>query len=129
MRLSVTVDVPDLGRGIAFFAGAFGFREVARPFPAHAVLESGGQTLGLMEKPEGSRATPAGGTERRYARHWTPVHLDLHVEDFEGTIAAVEGLGGTVEAVHRVPGRGPVAFCADPFGHGFCVLGPREGAP
>ncbi|EPX86652.1 putative enzyme [Rubellimicrobium thermophilum DSM 16684] len=126
MRLSVTVDVPDLAAGIAFWSGAFGLREVARPHPAYAVLEAGGQSLGLLEKPEGSRATPAEGTERRYARHWTPVHLDLHVEDWEGTLAAVERLGGTVEQRHpAAPGRPPVAFCADPFGHGFCVLGPR----
>jgi catechol 2,3-dioxygenase-like lactoylglutathione lyase family enzyme len=126
MRLSVTVDVPDLAAAIAFWGGALGLREVARPHLAYAVLEAGGQTLGLMEKPEGSRATPAEGTERRYARHWTPVHLDLHVEDWEGTLAAVERLGGTVEQRHAAaPGRPPVAFCADPFGHGFCVLGPR----
>ncbi len=128
MRLFVTLDVPDLDRGLAFYGGAFGFREAARPHPSYAVLEAEGATLGLMAKPEGSQATPAAGTSRTYARHWTPVHLDLHVEDFERSLAAVERLGGAVEQVHRVPGRSVIAFCADPFGHGFCLLGPTEPA-
>lgn len=126
MRIAVSVDVPDLDRGIAFYGGAFGLAEVARPVPAYVVLAAGDQQLGLFQKEEGSPATPAPGTERRYDRHWTPVHLDLHVDDFEAAVAAVERLGGRVEQRRRPPGRGPVAFCADPFGHGFCVLGPRE---
>ncbi|NAZ36278.1 VOC family protein [Rubellimicrobium sp. CFH 75288] len=129
MRLGVTVDVPDLEAGVAFWRRAFGFAEVARPHPAFAVLEAAGQSLTLAEKPAGSRAAPAEGTERHYGRHWTPVHLDLHVEDLAAAVAAVEAAGGAVEAVHRPPGRPAVAFCADPFGHGFCILGPRTEAP
>ena len=123
MSFSVTLDVPDIGAGIAFYGGVFGFIEVARPIPAYAVLEAGGQRLGLMQKEEGSRAAPADGTERRYARHWTPVHLDFHVEDLATAVAAIERLGGFCEATHSVPGRRRIAFCSDPFGHGFCVLG------
>jgi len=124
MTFSVTLDVPDLAAGIAFYGGVFGFVEVARPIPDYAVLDAGGQRLSLMRKAAGSRATPADGTERSYARHWTPVHLDFHVEYFEAAVAAIGRLGGVCEAVHRVPGRSVIAFCGDPFGHGFCVLGP-----
>lgn len=128
MRYSATIDVPDLEAGIAFYGGVLGLREAARPVPAYAILSRDGQSLGLMEKAEGSRPTPAEEVRRGYARHWTPVHLDFHVDDVEATVAAVERLGGTVEQGHAVPGRSRVAFCADPFGHGFCILGPREGA-
>lgn len=32
-----------------------------------------------------------GGTEpRRYQRHWTPLHLDLHVTDFDAVLARCE---------------------------------------
>jgi hypothetical protein len=31
--------------------------------------------------------------------------------------------GAKSEQVHRVPGYPPVAFCSDPFGHGFCIVG------
>jgi len=128
MPFSVTLDVPDLAAGIAFYGGVFGFAEVARPVGTYAVLKAGNQTLGLMQKAEGTNATPTEGTERRYARHWTPVHIDFHVEDFDGARAAIERLGGRIEQEHRVPGRSVIAICADPFGHGFCLLGPREPA-
>jgi predicted enzyme related to lactoylglutathione lyase len=124
MLYSATLDVPDLGAGLAFYAGVFGFTEVGRPIPGYAILEAGGQRLGLMRKDEGTRATPVEGTERHYARHWTPIHLDFHVEDFSTALDAIERLGGHHEAVHQVPGRRAIAFCSDPFGHGFCLLGP-----
>jgi catechol 2,3-dioxygenase-like lactoylglutathione lyase family enzyme len=127
MRLSVTVDVPDLAAGIAFYR-LFGLEEVARPVPQYAVLKAGEVTLGLMEKAAGTVPAP-GAAPRDYARHWTPVHLDIDVADWAGTLAAVEAAGGSIEARHIVPGRRAVAFCADPFGHGFCVLGaPPAGA-
>ena len=123
MRLSVTLDVPDIAAGLAFYGAVFGFAEVARPIPAYAVLRSGDQSLSLMEKPAGSRPTPVPGPLRDYGRHWTPVHLDFHVDNLPATLAAIRAAGGVVEAEHSAPGRRAVAFCADPFGHGFCVLG------
>jgi predicted enzyme related to lactoylglutathione lyase len=128
MRFSVTLDVPDLAAGIAFYGAVFGFAEIARPVATYAVLEAAGQTLGLMQKAEGTAATPAEATERRYSRHWTPVHLDFHVEDWGAARDAIERLGGRIEQEHRVPGRSVIAFCSDPFGHGFCLLGPQEPA-
>ena len=128
MGFSPTIDVPDIGAALAFYGGVFGFAEVARPVPVYAVLDMGGQTLGLIEKSAGTLATPVAGTERHYDRHWTPIHLDFHVDDFETAHKAVLDLGGTVEALHRVPGRSVVAFCCDPFGHGFCLLGPKTPA-
>jgi predicted enzyme related to lactoylglutathione lyase len=125
MEMSVTLDVPDLAAGLAFYGGVFGFAEVARPHPTYALTKAGTQTLGLMQKDEGTHPTPAEGPTRSYARHWTPVHLDFHVTDFDVTLTRITTLGGTVEQTHTRPGRPSVAFCADPFGHGFCVLGPR----
>ncbi len=125
MRYSATIDVPDLAAGVSFYSEVLGLTETARPIPVYAILSGDGQSLGIMEKAEGSRSTPAEGTERRYNRHWTPVHLDFHVDDFEAAVTAVERRGGTVEQRHSAPGRPPIAFCADPFGNGFCVLGPR----
>lgn len=125
MHYSATIDVPDLAAGTAFYGEVLGLTETARPVPVYAILGSGDQSLGIMEKAAGTRPTPAADVERRYTRHWTPVHLDFHVEHFEPAVAAVERLGGAVEHIHRVPGRRQIAFCADPFGNGFCILGPR----
>lgn len=127
MRIGITLDVPDIGLAIDFYRAVFGFREVARPAPFYAVVESGGVMLGLKEAAAGTAPTPAAGPVRDYGRHWTPVHLDFHVEDMPGTLAALLRAGGRIEQEHAGGGgRPPVAFCADPFGHGFCVLGPRD---
>lgn len=123
MLYSATIDVPDLARGVAFYSEVLDLTEAARPVPVYAVLARDGQSLGLMEKAEGTRPTPAADVERHYGRHWTPVHLDFHVTDLAAATAAVERLGGTVEQRHSAPGRPSIAFCADPFGNGFCLLG------
>jgi predicted enzyme related to lactoylglutathione lyase len=124
MNIGITIDVPDLATGLAFYGSVFGFTEVARPHPAYAVIAQGDQRLGLIAKAAGTTPAPD-AAPRTYARHWTPVHLDFHVTDLPATLTAVAANGGTVEEQHAAPGRPGVAFCADPFGHGFCILGPR----
>lgn len=124
MTYSATIDVPDLDQGLAFYGSVFGYAEVARPIPIYAVLSRDGQSLGLMQKPSGSQPTPAKDTRRGYDRHWTPVHLDFEVTDFDPALTRITAGGGQIEQRHDVPGRRRIAFCADPFGHGFCVLGP-----
>jgi predicted enzyme related to lactoylglutathione lyase len=126
MHIVATIDVPDLASGIAFYRDALGFSERARPFPIFAVMTNGDARLGIMEKDEGTHPAPGSDAMRSYARHWTPVHLDFHVEDFDATVALVEAHGGAIE--QRVGGSNlpRVAFCSDPFGHGFCVIGPRD---
>ena len=122
MSYSATIDVPELGAGVAFYA-ALGWRERARPLPVMAVLEQDGQSLLLMQKQAGSKPTPAEGPRRDYARHWTPVHLDFHVADYDAALAAALAAGATCEARHEtMPGRPRVAFLSDPFGHGFCLI-------
>lgn len=52
------------------------------------------------------------------------MHLDLHVSDFDATLAKVRAEGGVIENEFRAQGPRPAAFCCDPFGNGFCVIGP-----
>jgi predicted enzyme related to lactoylglutathione lyase len=122
--VNVSIDVPDLEAGLRFYASVFGFMETARPFPAMAILDANNVTVCMHGKPAGSRSAPAGGDVRRYERHWTPVHLDLHVQDLDVALGKVRSEGGTVENELRSEGPSPVAFCSDPFGNGFCVIGP-----
>ena len=121
----VSIDVPDLVAGLSFYDAAFGFAEVARPFAAMAVLDAGGTTICLHEKPDGLASTPDSNDRRHYTRHWTTVHLDLHVPDLDRVLARIRAAGGLVEREFRGVGPKDVAFCSDPFGHGFCVI---EGA-
>lgn len=123
----VSIDVPDLEAGLRFYVSVFGFVEVARPFPALAILDANNVTVCLLEKPAGSTPSPGGKETRRYDRHWTPVHVDLHVNDFDAVLAKVRSAGGLIEAEYRDRGPRPAAFCSDPFGNGFCVIGDHSG--
>ena len=126
MKIMVTIDVPLLTDGIAFYAKALGFTEESRPFPTYAVLRNGDVKIGVMEKKAGSR--PAKGSEdvRRYERHWTPVHIDFHPDDFTRTVSDAESAGAVIEERFEGGDHPPVAFCSDPFGNGFCIIGKRE---
>jgi len=123
MKLTMSIDVPSIAEGAKFFGDVFGFVETARPHPGYAVMSGGDVSLGLLAKPAGSRPAPDADDVRRYVRHWTPVHIDFRVEDFEATLEKALGAGAKAEQVHRVVGYPPVAFCCDPFGHGFCIVG------
>ncbi len=123
LALEICIDVPDLARAIRFYADAFGFSKAAEPHPGVVFLEAeGGAAITLLEKPEGGRASPASEDPRRYARHWTPVHLDFHVDALKPAMDRAVAAGATVERVFDGPGHPPLAVCADPFGHGFCLL-------
>jgi len=119
----VSIDVPDLDAGIRFYGAVFGFAETARPFPTMAILDANNVTVCMHEKPAGSRSSRGGADVRRYERHWTPVHIDLHVPDFDLALGKVRAGGGAVENEYRSEGPRPAAFCSDPFGNGFCVIG------
>ncbi|VXB22473.1 VOC family protein [Massilia sp. 9I] len=123
MKVTVSIDVPSIEEGLAFFGAAFGFAEVARPHPGYALLACGESTIGLLAKPAGTHPAKGSSDVRRYERHWTPVHVDFRVADFEATLEKALDAGARAEQIHRVPGYPPVAFCSDPFGHGFCIVG------
>ncbi len=119
----LSIDVPNLTRGVAFYRVVFGFLETARPFPTMAILDAGTLTVCMHERAEGTSSSPGSTDTRRYRRHWTPVHLDFHVADFDAVLTSIRAEGGLVERELRTEGPRPVAFCSDPFGNGFCVLG------
>ena len=122
----VSIDVPDLDAGLSFYGKAFGFFEKARPFPTMAILDANNVSVCMHEKPAGSKSSSVGQETRHYHRHWTPVHLDVHVHDFEAVLEKVRTLGGTIENEFRSHGPLPTAFCSDPFGNGFCLIGDGE---
>lgn len=127
ITVSVSIDVPNLAEGVAFYCAAFGFSKKSEPVPGVAVLTGPGADLCLLEKPAGSRPSPETSDRRRYERHWTPVHLDFHVDDLHASLQRVEALGARREQLFENPEHGSAAFCRDPFGHGFCLLqGPSK---
>ena len=124
MKYAVSIDVPDLEDGLAFYRDALGLAEVARPVPTYVILKCGDAQIGLIEKAAGSRPAQGSDDVRRYERHWTPVHIDFHVDDFEAILASAVNAGAKIEQQFAGGAHSPIAFCSDPFGNGFCVLGP-----
>jgi predicted enzyme related to lactoylglutathione lyase len=121
----LSIDVPNLEAGLRFYGNVFGFREKARPFPTMAILDANNLTVCMHEKEARTKSSPGGSDVRRYERHWTPVHVDVHVEDLDAVLEKIRAEGGLVETEFRTEGPMPVAFCSDPFGHGLCVIGER----
>ena len=66
--------------------------------------------------------SPNAKNDRDYGRHWTPVHLDIHVDDLEAVLSKALKAGAIKEQFFRNLEHGSAAFCADPFGNGFCIL-------
>lgn len=121
-ELLVNIDIDDLPKAIDFYTRAFGLT-VGRRFGEGGVELLGLATpLYLLVKAAGTRASPTASAQRDYGRHWTPVHLDLAVDDLEASLAAAEAAGARLEAPLRNAPWGRMAVMADPFGHGFCLL-------
>jgi predicted enzyme related to lactoylglutathione lyase len=126
ISVSISVDVPDMAEGVRFYESAFGFAKAAEPIPGVVVLRAGESEICLLEKQAGSHPSPGAKDTRRYDRHWTPVHLDIHVDDFDAALTRAVEAGAKQEQLHRNPAHPAVAFCSDPFGHGFCIIERRK---
>ncbi len=74
-----------------------------------------------MPKAEGGAAF-AGGPARSFARHWTPLHLDLLVSDLDVSIERATDAGAIIERAAQSHDWGRIAGIADPFGHGWCLI-------
>jgi catechol 2,3-dioxygenase-like lactoylglutathione lyase family enzyme len=127
MKYSVTIDVPQLDEGLRFYRDALGLAEIARPVPTYVVLKCGNSQIGLMEKSAGTKPAKGADDVRRYERHWTPVHIDFHVDDLEATLANALKAGARCEQKFEGGSHPPIAFCSDPFGNGFCIIGTKSG--
>jgi predicted enzyme related to lactoylglutathione lyase len=122
VTVSISIDVPSTRQGVEFYSAAFGFSKVAEPYPGVTILQTGGMSICLLEKPPGSKPSPNTTDTRGYERHWTPVHLDFQVENLEEAVSKAVAAGAVVEQRFDHPEHGSAAFCSDPFGHGFCLL-------
>jgi hypothetical protein len=88
--VTIGIDVPNLEQGVLFYTRAFGFTKKAASIPGLAVLHGLNVELCLLEKAPGSRPSISTSDFRRYERHWTPVHFDIHVDDLQ---SALQGRG------------------------------------
>jgi predicted enzyme related to lactoylglutathione lyase len=122
MQLLVNIDVDDLQTAIRFYTQAFELR-VGRRLGADIVeLLGASAPIYLLAKPSGSKPYPGAGTARSYERHWTPLHLDIAVDDLDAALARAVSVGAKPESAIETHVWGRIAFLSDPFGHGFCLL-------
>ena len=120
MTLLLNIDVPDVEAGVHFYTAAFDLK-VGRRFGTDFVELLGWPApVYLLTKAAGT--VGAGGDLRRYARHWTPVHPDIVVDDVDAAVGRAVGAGAKLEAPAKDAAYGRIAMLADPFGHGFCLL-------
>ena len=124
--VSVSIDVPNLEAGIEFYSAAFGFAKKSVPVQGVAVLEGLNIELCLLEKTAGTKPAINSVETRRYSRHWTPVHLDIHVGNLQEALTRALKAGAVKEQVFENSEHGSAAFCSDPFGHGFCLIQRRK---
>jgi predicted enzyme related to lactoylglutathione lyase len=120
MSVLINIDVPDVETAERFYTAAFGLA-VGRRFGADFVeLRGWPSPVYLLSK--GAGTIGAGGDLRRYERHWTPLHLDVVVDDVDTALARAVEAGARLEAPATDTPYGRIAMLADPFGHGFCLL-------
>ncbi len=122
MQLLVNIDVDDLARAEAFYTTALGLTTGRRFGDDGLELLGAGAPIYLLRKAAGTSASATVPRPRDYARHWTPVHLDLVVPDVDAAVARAVAAGAVLEQAARSHDWGRIALLADPFGHGFCLL-------
>jgi predicted enzyme related to lactoylglutathione lyase len=121
VSLLVNVDVPDLDAGVAFYTRALGLTVGRRLGPTVVELLGATSPMYLIEKPAGSVPSP-GAAGRDYARHWTPVHVDVAVGDLDEALQRAETAGAARERTVETHAWGRIAYLADPFGNGLCLI-------
>lgn len=122
MRILVNIDVPDLEHAIDFYQRAFGLTLRRRIGPTVAEMAGAEAPIYLLEKAAGTPAAGATRQPRDYARHWTPVHLDVVVEDADRAVAQAVAAGARLEDPAVSHNWGRIAHLSDPYGHGICIL-------
>jgi len=86
-----------------------------------AILSVENTDIYLQEKASGTTPLASSDIVRDYKRHWTPVHLDFICDNVDAVVAKVLAYGGLHEGGEKGE-WGSIAYCADPFGNGFCVI-------
>jgi catechol 2,3-dioxygenase-like lactoylglutathione lyase family enzyme len=123
MQLRLNIDVPDLPAAVDFYTRALGLRQGRRLFAGEVVELLGAQLpIYLLAKPAGSAPFTGSQQGRGYQRHWTPLHLDLLVEDLDAAVAQAQAAGARREGEVGDYIWGRLARMSDPFGHGFCLM-------
>ena len=120
--LLVNIDVPDLAQGERFYTAALGLHTGRRLGEGFLELCGAPVPIYLLEKPAGTLIAPGGHATRHYDRHWSPVRVDVVVDDLVAAVARALDAGAMQEGDTVDAPYGRLAMFGDPFGHGFCLI-------
>src|SRR5512133_2782546 len=96
--LRVSIDVDDLDAAIGFYTRALGLAVARRAGDEWVELQGAPCPIDLLAKPPGTAALPSGTRALRdYERHWTPVHLDVVVDELDAAVRRAVDAGATLE--------------------------------
>jgi lactoylglutathione lyase len=118
MKLEICIDVDDVDRAVKFYGQGLGLT-VLKHEKDWAQLQLEKQTFWLMRVDAG----PQGPISRDFHRHWTPVHLDFHVDDIDEVLKRALASGGKLESRPKQD----LANLADPSGNGIDLVQAASG--
>jgi predicted enzyme related to lactoylglutathione lyase len=121
IKISVSIDVSNLKQAEIFYMKALGCKKLRDQGSDMVVLATENCDIYLQEKEIGTKPLLSSDAVRDYKRHWTPVHLDFLTENVDEVLKNILQLGGLDEGGES-GNWGSIAYCADPFGNGFCII-------
>ncbi|MES2415071.1 MAG: VOC family protein [Pseudomonadota bacterium] len=123
MELRICIDVDDMARALSFYVKGLGLCK-GREFDSGFVVEllGAGCPVDLLLNRAGSSPIAGSVITRNYQRHWTPVHLDIVVDNIEASVARLLRHGALLESPVAEHSWGKIAGLVDPFGHGLDLL-------
>lgn len=119
--ISISIDVPDIDAATEFYTKGLGFTGRRKGPHDSMLLDAGNLQICLLHKNSGSIAVPGSKLTRTYERHWTPVHLDIMVDDLDAALGKAVAAGACQEGETYTGEQYSMAFCSDPYGNGFCL--------
>jgi predicted enzyme related to lactoylglutathione lyase len=118
MKLEICIDVDDVDRAVEFYGRGIGL-EIPKHEKEWAQAVLGEQVFWIMKIAPG----PSGAISRDCQRHWTPIHLDFHVDDIDTVVERAIAAGGKLDReIQRNTDGSAMANLADPSGNGIDVV-------
>jgi len=121
IRISVSIDVSNLKKAETFYVEALGCKKVRDQGSDMVVLSVENSDIYLQEKEAGTKPLVSSSIVRNYERHWTPIHLDFLCDNVDEIVSKILKFEGVHEGGDSGD-WGSIAYCADPFGNGFCLI-------
>lgn len=115
--IGISIDVENVDRAIDFYRDGLGLRLIEKG-DGWATMALGDQSVFL-----GTPWGPEGPIDCDHRRHWTPVHLDFVVDDFDTAVERAINAGAKLDRpIVRRADRGDMANLSDPSGNGFDLI-------